>query len=70
MIKLFNKEVKKMVENGGQSKRTSLLISRDFHKQLLDLQYEIYRRTGKKMFLTEIIKEAVKLYIQKMNEEK
>ncbi|MGC8584867.1 MAG: hypothetical protein ACP5L4_01930 [Thermoplasmata archaeon] len=58
-----------MVEN-GQNKRKSLLINKEFHKQLLDLQYEIYKRTGKKMFLTDIIKEAVKLYIQKMNEEK
>jgi hypothetical protein len=58
-----------MVEN-EQGKRKSLLISNDFHKQLLDLQFEIYKRTGKKMFLTEILKEAIKLYIQKMNEEK
>jgi hypothetical protein len=58
------KEVKKMV-----IKRKSVLISDEFHKELLDLQWAIYLKTGQKIYIIDILREAVELYKEKVLDE-
>jgi hypothetical protein len=54
------KEVKKMI------KRKSVLISDDFHRELLDLQWKLYLKTGQKIYIIDILREAVELYKEKV----